>query len=355
MAQIHGQIESLKKLKYELKTHGINRFNSIKEINDFLDNFQYEKETINNAQKEILINEVKGLALTIKENLNKCEIVKNKKLTEIEVRIDTIRINIDNLTARVNKSLVHKIFCGYRLKKQKRLLEYYSSNEPEIISNATKNIQETIKNDEKKLKYCNENSELIIDERSLPEIRKLHQLKKTIEDLHSLIAGAIGENLVVKEIEKLPNDYILINDYNLKFNPPIYKKNTKDRIFSVQIDHLLISRSGIYILETKNWSRKSVEALDLRSPVEQITRTSYAIFRLVNNAKISLTEHHWGDKQIPVKNIIVMINEKPKEDFKYAKVKSVKELNKYLTYFEPIFTEKEVESIAKYLIKIQNE
>jgi len=94
--------------------------------------------------------------------------------------------------------------------------------------------------------------------------------------------------------------------------------------------------------------------LDLRSPVEQITRTSYALFLIVNDAKIKLTKHHWGDKQIPIKNIIVMINEKPKEDFKYVKVKSLKELNNYLTYFDPIFSEEEVDRIARYLIEIQN-
>ncbi len=275
-------------------------------------------------------------------------------LTEIEVRIDTIRINIDNLTARVNKGFIHKILYSYRLKKQKKLLDYFSSNTPLIISNATKNIQGKIENDENQLKYFNENNDLIIKDRSLPEIRKLNNVKKIIEDLHPVIAGAVGESLVVKEIEKLPDDYILINDYNLKFNPPIYNRNTKDKIFSIQIDHLLISKSGIYILETKNWSKKSVDSLDLRSPVEQITRTSYALFLFVNDAKIKLTEHHWGNKQIPIKNIIVMINEKPKEDFKFVKVKSLKELNTYITYFEPIFTEKEVDIIAKYLIRIKN-
>jgi len=354
MAQIQGQIESLKKLKYELKTCGIHRFNSIKEINDFLFNFQDEKEAIINTQKEILRNEIKDLNLRKKENQEKCERTKSKTQAEIEVRIDTIRINIDNLTAKINKGLIHKILYSFKLKKQKELLDYYSLNTPMIIKNATKNIQEKIENDENQLKYISENNELIIKERSLPEIRKLNNVKKTIEDLQPLIAGAVGESLVVKEIEKLPNDYILINDYNLKFNPPIYKRNTNDKIFSIQIDHLLISKSGIYILETKNWSKKSVESLDLRSPVEQITRTSYALFLIVNDAKIKLTEHHWGNKQIPIKNIIVMINEKPKEDFKYVKVKSLKELNKYITYFEPIFTEDEVDRISKYLIRIQD-
>jgi hypothetical protein len=354
MAQIHGQIESLKKLKYELESCGIHRFKSIKEINDFLYNFQHEKEAIINTQKEILKNEIKDLSLRIKENQDKRERTKSKTLIETEVIIDTIRINVDNLTAKVNKGFIRKILYSIRLKKQKELLNYYSSNTPLIISKAIKDIQEKIENDENQLKYINENLELIINERSLPEIQKLNNVKRTIEDLHPLIAGAVGESLVVKEIEKLPDEYILINDYNLRFSRPIYNRNKNDRIYSIQIDHLLISKSGVYILETKNWSKKSVESLDLRSPVEQITRTSYAMFIILNDSWDKLTEHHWGDKQIPIKNIIVMINEKPNADFKYVKVKSLRELNKYLTYFEPIFTENEVERIAKYLIKIQD-
>ena len=101
MAQIHGQIESLKKLKHELNSHGIGRFNSIKEIDAFLVNFQHEKEAIVIAQRERLLNEVKELNLTIKENINQCEEIKNEKITEIEVEKDTIRINIENLTERI--------------------------------------------------------------------------------------------------------------------------------------------------------------------------------------------------------------------------------------------------------------
>ncbi len=301
MAQIHGQIESLKKFKHELNSHGIDRFNSIKEINAFLANFQHEKEAVIIAQRERLLNEVMDLSLAIKDNINNREVIKAKKITEIEVTIDTFRINVQNLTERIKKSFFHKIIFGYKLKKQKKLLAYYSSNTPLIISNATKNIQIIIENDENRLKYINDNNEQIINERSLLGIQNLNHVKKTIEDLYPLVAGAIGEHLVVKEIEKLPNDYILLNDFNMKFSPPIYNRNTNDRILSIQIDHLLISKSGIYILETKNWSKKSIESLDLRSPVEQITRTNYALFLIVNDAKIKLTEHHWGDKQIPIR------------------------------------------------------
>jgi len=44
MAQIHGQVESLKRLLSELNSRGINRFNSIQDIQAFVDNFQNERD-----------------------------------------------------------------------------------------------------------------------------------------------------------------------------------------------------------------------------------------------------------------------------------------------------------------------
>lgn len=354
MVQIHGQVESWKRLQRELKSRGIQRFNAINEINDFLNNFRDQNETIIRNHRENLKNEIRDLNQRIKRNLEEIEITQRKTLIEIEVRIDTAKINIHNLSAKENKNIIHKILNNYRLKKQKKLLDYLSSNTLLIISKATESIKKKIGKDEKQLEYLNENSEQIIHERSRPEIQKLKNVKVTLEKLNLLIAGAVGESMVVKELEKLPDDFILINDYALKFKKPLYKKNTREKISSIQIDHLLISKSGIYILETKNWSKKSIESPDLRSPVEQVNRTNYALFVVLNKVNLKLKKHHWGKRKIPVKSIIVMINEKPREDYKYVRVKSLKELIGYISYFEPVFTEKEVERIVKYLFSIQN-
>ena len=48
MAQVYGQIESFKKLMHDLRSNGITRFNSLKEVNDFLFNFQTEKDAVIN-------------------------------------------------------------------------------------------------------------------------------------------------------------------------------------------------------------------------------------------------------------------------------------------------------------------
>ena len=82
-------------------------------------------------------------------------------------------------------------------------------------------------------------------------------------------------------------------------------------------------------------------------------RSSYALFVLLNSESeynyINLNSHHWGNKQIPIRSIIVMTNGKPNEKFKYVKVKSLNELNGYIIYFEPIFNDEEVKNIADYL------
>ena len=98
-----------------------------------------------------------------------------------------------------------------------------------------------------------------------------------------------------------------------------------------------------------------MQRYDLRSPVEQIRRSGYALFVLLNNntnRMYGLKSHHWGEKQIPVRNLITLIQSKPKEQFKYVQVKTLNELNSYLTYFDPIFSSQEVSGIADYLRRL---
>ncbi len=158
---------------------------------------------------------------------------------------------------------------------------------------------------------------------------------------------------VVKEIEKLSNDYVLINDFRLKFEKPIYNKQNGDRIFSIQIDHLLISPAGIFIIETKNWSKESIKNYNLRSPVEQIRRTSFAMFVVLNRISDkfgSIGVHHWGESQIPIKNLIVMINNKPKNIFKYVRILKLNELNNYISHFDKIYSKSDVNKITEILL-----
>lgn len=189
-------------------------------------------------------------------------------------------------------------------------------------------------------------------------LSELERKKATIDELNSFIYGALGEQKVVKTLESLSDEYFLINDFAIYFSPAIYNRQENDYIKSVQIDHILVGPSGIFLIETKNWSEKSLENLSLRSPVQQIKRTSFVLFKLLNNEMskyhLLLNRHHWGDKKISIRNLIILTNTKPKEEFQYVKILTVNELLGYVNYFKPSFSNTETQRIADFLVDINN-
>ena len=66
MALIFGITESLKSLKSELNYNGIHRFNSVKEIKDFLSNYNSEKHTILKNESDKLDGEYSNISSNLK-------------------------------------------------------------------------------------------------------------------------------------------------------------------------------------------------------------------------------------------------------------------------------------------------
>ena len=128
----------------------------------------------------------------------------------------------------------------------------------------------------------------------------------------------------------------------------------------MRLNHIkgLISRSAVFP-PTKNWSEKSLASLDLRSPVQQVKRTNFALFKIltgdISSERVKLKQHHWGDRRIPIRNLIVLTNSKPNEEFQYVKVLTVNELLGYVRYFKPMFTSAETQAIASYLLNLNDQ
>lgn len=352
MAVIYREIESLKTLIKELNKRGISRFNSISEITSFNKEYENEKlKVIENTKIEIN-QSVISKRDRIKKKKKELKILFENLPNELSNKIkeySSILIELESKNSNFLFRLINK-FRHYKLSKKNN---YLIENFDNIIQNESQKIERKILADQSSIDYILNNKEKELSKRSRKRIERLTHTYETLKQLYPFIAGSIGENLVVKEVEKLPNDYILINDFNLDFEKPIYNKKNGDRIFSIQIDHLLISPAGIFIIETKNWSKKSINDYDLRSPIEQIQRTSYAMFIVLNRISDEFSDigaHHWGKGQIPIKNLIVMINNKPKNFFKYVKIIKLNELNNYVSYFEKIYSKRDVNRIAEVLL-----
>ncbi|MFD1014437.1 nuclease-related domain-containing protein [Winogradskyella rapida] len=349
MAIIHGTIESLKSLKSELRDKQISRFSSVKEIQTFLSNYNSEKEeTIQNAAK-MLEEEYFETCNTLQRNVERKNEISESEEIRIDSRIRDLQCKISVIINQKNQNLIKKIISSIQLYFLKNKVEYFKKNKSKLIQFSVNDISIQIQASEAFIEKFETDKIKFVEERAQSKLEELEYIRQVVEGAKNLISGAIGENLVVKEIKKLSDDYVLINDFNLKFSDPIFYKKYNQRIHSIQIDHLLLSKAGIFIIETKNWSRSSVDSLSLRSPIEQIERANYALF-VYFSEKLSLKGHHWGEQQIPIRNLIVMINNKPKGEFKYVKIKLLKELNTYLSYFEPVLTAAQLHRIANKLI-----
>jgi len=350
VAQIFRQIESTKTLRKELDYRRISMFNSIREIEDFKRNYESIKVEIL-AQAQISIQ--KEIAQKSTE-LEKLELelkaaVRNEE-EKVKSAIHRLDVKITELTERLNKqTFLRRLFLTISRWQQNSKLYQLRNNSDRIIFKRTSLIQRKVKNLHSHVDFLNTNTEKIISERCENDLSELNRTKQAISDLRTIIAGAKGEYAVEQELKKLPDNFYVINDYRLNFTRPIINKKNGDKIFSIQIDHLVISPGGIFLLETKNWSNRSIRSLNLRSPIDQIQRSSYALFVFINN-NISLNSHHWGSKQISLKSVLVMVGATTNQKFQFVKIKELKALNRYLKYFEPIYTDQETKWLAQTLL-----
>ncbi len=354
MAIIYRQIESLKTLKKKLKESGINRFNSISEINSFIKQYESEKSKLIENTKLEINQDVISKRDRIKKNREELKALIYNLTNELTNKINEYNRRLAELESR-HSNFLFGLFNKLKYYRLTKKFNYIKENFDIIIQNNSKEIERNILADQSTVDYILNNKEKELSNRSRREIERLTYINEVLEELYPLISGAVGESLVVKEIEKLSNDYILINDFKLEFDKPIYNKRNRDRIYSIQIDHLLISPAGVFLIETKNWSKESLRNYDLRSPVEQIQRTSYAMFIVLNSKSDefrNIGKHHWGESQIPLKNLIVMINNKPKNTFKFVKVLKLNELIRYVSNCDEIYSNKDVNGIAKVLLDI---
>lgn len=67
--------------------------------------------------------------------------------------------------------------------------------------------------------------------------------KKTTYGSYAKVLGEIGEESVASILRTLPKDYVVFNDVYLEIKGK-----------STQIDHVVISRYGVFIIETKNYT-----------------------------------------------------------------------------------------------------
>ena len=351
MCKVYNPIGCLTFIKTHLHQHNIKEFKSLNEVIAFQKGYEpLRQQIISNSEAEIE-NEKRNLFL---DNLKLTDAIECRKIEvqkEILEEIVYLKLKLENLSA-IPRNAWQRILNSFEIFFLNRKISRKEATLPLKVSQSVRESMDKLNMNESRYNQIISNFNYEVKKNCLHELNALERKKGLIDVVNHSIMGAIGEQKVVKELEKLHDDYTLINDFCLYFSPAIYNLKEKEYIKSIQADHVLIAPSGVFLIETKNWSEHSVKNLSLRSPIEQLRRTSFALSTVLRNrtANYSLNYHHWGKKRIPIRNLVVLINNKPREEFEYVKLLSLNELLNYIMYFPPIFTKKETENIATDLI-----
>lgn len=354
MCQIFNTIGSLTALKSQLHQHNIHDFKSVKEVIEFQQSdFLHQKRIIAHHQ-ELIEQEKQNLQIDLRELESTIATQKVEKEQLLTEELDILKLKLSTAKAQATNNIVYKLIGTVKqwhyqrtIYKQERTFEAQVSK---WISNSVKiHHEKSIRS-----QFITSSFSQAVCQSSEFDLVELERKKRIIKTLNNFVYGAVGEQKVVRTLEALSDEWYLINDFDISLDRPIYYSEQNEYIRSIQIDHILVGPAGVFLIETKNWSKKSLNNLNLRSPIEQVRRSSFVLFLLLNSQKSTnyLRKHHWGDKKIAIKNAVVFMENKPKAEFQYVKVLTLDELLGYINYFNPVFSATATKQIADYLLQL---
>ena len=127
------------------------------------------------------------------------------------------------------------------------------------------------------------------------EIATLHKaasqyssaLDQAIVHLRSLLnsaelAGAEAELAVIDRLRALPSPAVVFNDVRLKATR--YIRFNGVALLSAQIDHIVLTPAGVFVIETKRWSQRFVDSGDFYNPFDQVSRANYLCYDLLRRS-----------------------------------------------------------------------
>jgi hypothetical protein len=328
-----------------IKEKSIFGFNSVDEIIEYKKNHQSEIEKIKTNKLNEVLHEIELLEKTYNNLVNEYENKKNEQILKMNSEIDQLKILINKLDNKlINK--IKKYFIKKKTEKYELKYDYY------IELSLKKYAQENI-DVENKILYLKNNRNHEVEKRASDLIKNIEHTVFVINDNSSLIYGSIGEIRAIELLKQLPEQYYIINDVRKIFDPPIYNRNENDRIYSIQLDHMVIGPTGIFIIETKYWSQKSIENKYLYSPIKQLNRSSYALFVLLNgmikDKKVAVFSNNWGQFKISISNILLMLNTSTDQQFQFVKLLTKDNLINYITKGRVIFNEEQIRYLVRTL------
>lgn len=351
MSQIINQTGALRYLLSELRAHRITQFKSLSDIALFQQNHAIEKENYKRKMVKDLQQEIASDQLKIagyESELDRYTEARNSALASKINYIDSYlkKTEVGNGLFRVLQFLRR----NYLELKRNRIVE-----DGKRLSFFQLNLQTKIQRLVEMSRQKVADFDKLIEAKTKTFNDEIERILRVIDQLSPLLIGAKGESEAITALSELNDDYVVINDFRQDFTSPIYDKKNDDRIYSIQVDHLVIGPTGVFAVETKKWSRLSIENRDLFSPVKQLKRAGHALFcylnRMIDEAHDGLEPFWsgWGARKLSVNQILLMVNASTKQEFQYVRVANLNNIIRQITAREKVLTRAEVTALRDQL------
>ncbi|PKL18394.1 MAG: hypothetical protein CVV49_06225 [Spirochaetae bacterium HGW-Spirochaetae-5] len=318
----------------------------------FKNNHKKEVEEHIETERQKLSDEISSSITSVKQQQSEFKnLVEERRnlLSEELLKIDSYSVE-DDINKSLFKRVLNQFLKRYYAYRKNRLTNHFD----EELYGPFKSIQRSISKLNDFILNSQTDFDKIIEKRTKEFIIEINRTLDFLNEFNPLLIGVIGELSAVKELSRLPVSYHVINDFKMFFNPPVYHKQENDRISSIQADHIVVGPTGIYLIETKNWSRESVKNMDLFSPVKQLKRTGFALFiylnKLIQYGTLYEFNSGWGDQKLSLKNVLLMINTSTSEQFQFVKIVTISEVNRYITKQPVVMNEKQVSNLVEVLL-----
>jgi len=95
-------------------------------------------------------------------------------------------------------------------------------------------------------------------------------------------AGAKGENKVINKLSQLSDEYHVLCGVRIGL-PYFISYNRKKDVKSAQIDFVVVSKKGVYVIEVKNWSDDFVNKQNYYSPHEQVGKHGRLLWHVLKS------------------------------------------------------------------------
>ena len=356
MASSYGQAGSTNKLVSLLQGTAY-VINSLADIFDFQKNYQKQYDALKEKAKIDLAESIAHLESDLSQkNTDYIQSIADKKI-ELSQELEKLKTELPLLQKKEEnffKNLIQKVRY-YFANTRKTYLDQNIENEAKRIY---RNDELTIVDIQKELDDKKTNTDAWVEKLTQEYTAQLQWVQKTIQTNTPLFLDAQSEEAVIEKLSKLPEPYVIINNYAKKFYKPLQRKETNEWVSSALIDHIVIGPTGLFCIDTKYWDHDHMGTADLDLSAKELISSDFVLRTILNQAAYQGDLPPFRINGVPVtitpKNIVLLMNTKTAEPIDTVSVHTIETIVEALVKGDTIFAPDAIDCLKNFLLTKDN-